>query len=145
MKCGELLNLMPKAHAGGWETKNNLEIPAAGKNEIDESDDEEEPPQKPKLEVAKEMGFNKNQVSQFQTLADNPDIVHQTIGRYKITGEKLIPKRNNAQNHSSRQSVKKFSPPKNFCKTPANAEKTPAKLLQNTCRFFERKKGKMTL
>ena len=38
------------------------EIPPAGKFS-EESDDEEEPPAKPKLEVAKDMGFNKNQVA----------------------------------------------------------------------------------
>lgn len=77
MKCGELLNLMPKATATNnisGKSKADTQIPTAGKLGIDESDDEEEPPQKPKLEVAAELGFNKNQVSQFQTLADNPDV-----------------------------------------------------------------------
>ena len=77
MKCGELLNLMPKATANNnvsGKAKDDTQIPSAGKLGNDESEDAEEPPQKPKLEVAKEMGFNKNQVSQFQTLADNPAV-----------------------------------------------------------------------
>lgn len=47
----------------------SAEIPSAGK--FSESDSESEK-SKPKLEVAAEMGFNKNQVSQFQQLADRP-------------------------------------------------------------------------
>ena len=65
-KLGELFNQMPKAHAGGWATKENLEIPSARKSETTESKSaEEEPPAKPKpkFEVAAQMGFNKNQVA----------------------------------------------------------------------------------
>ena len=40
--------------------------------EIDLDELETEKP-KPKLEVAAQMGFNKNQVAQFQKLANNPD------------------------------------------------------------------------
>ncbi len=69
IKCGELLNLMPKATTN--HKNQGLEIRPASKFLNDDS--ELETP-KPKLEVAKEMGFNKNQVSQFQTLADNPDV-----------------------------------------------------------------------
>ena len=81
-KLGELFNQMPKAHAGGWATKENLEIPSARKSETTESKSaEEEPPAKPKpkLEVAAQMGFNKNQVADFQKLADNPDAVQKAI------------------------------------------------------------------
>ena len=42
---------------------------------------------KPKLEVAAEMGFNKNQVSQFQQLADNPDAVQKAIAVAEDNGE----------------------------------------------------------
>lgn len=75
MKCGELFNQMPK-NSGGDRRSENFKLPPAGNFETNESesDNEEEPPQKPKLEVAKEMGFNKNQVAQFQTLADNPAV-----------------------------------------------------------------------
>ena len=81
-KLGELFKLMPKATTN--HKNQNLEIPTAGKF-LNESADEEPP--KPKLEVAAEMGFNKNQVSQFQTLADNPDIVQQTIAEAKDNDE----------------------------------------------------------
>ena len=77
----ELFNQMPKATKGTggnrFTTAENREIPSAGKFSSNESKDNEEPPQKPKpkLEVAADMGFNKNQVAQFQKLADNPDAV----------------------------------------------------------------------
>lgn len=75
-----MFNQMPKAHAGGWAAKENLEFPPVGKSKIDESElVEEAPSPKPKLEIAAEMGFNKNQVSQFQKLADNPDAVQKAI------------------------------------------------------------------
>lgn len=87
-RLGELFNQMPKAHAGGWATKENLEIPSARKSETTESEsEEEEPPPKPKLEVAAQMGFNKNQVSQFQKLADNPDAVQKAIATAQDNGE----------------------------------------------------------
>lgn len=77
-RLGELFKLMPKATTN--HKRQDLEIPPAGKFLNDESEpEEEEPPPKPKLEVAAQMGFNKNQVAQFQTLANNPEIVNQTI------------------------------------------------------------------
>lgn len=54
-RLGELFNALPKAHAGGWAQSVNLEIPPAGKSEIDESEseaDEQGEKPKPKLEVA---------------------------------------------------------------------------------------------
>ena len=80
MKCGELLNLMPKQSGA----RTDLQPLPTARKKLDESEDESP---KPKLEVAKEMGFNKNQVSQFQTLADNPDAVRQTIAEAMDKGE----------------------------------------------------------
>ena len=89
MKCGELLNQMPKATANNnvsGKSKTDTQFPDERNLGVDDSD-EEEPPPRPKLEVAKELGFNKNQVSQFQTLADNPEIVRQTIAEAVDKGE----------------------------------------------------------
>ena len=59
-----MFNQMPKATKGTggnrYTTAEAREIPPAGKFSNDESE-EEEPPAKPKLEVAADMGFNKNQ------------------------------------------------------------------------------------
>ena len=44
---------------------------------------------KKRLEVAAEMGFNKNQVAQFQKLADNPDAVQKAIDDAQITAEQV--------------------------------------------------------
>lgn len=91
MKCGELLNQMPKATKGTggnrYVTAEVREFPDTRKFSTDSPDDEEEPPPRPKLEVAAELGFNKNQVSQFQTLANNPEIVRQTIAEAIDKGE----------------------------------------------------------
>ena len=83
-KFGELFNKMPKATKGTGENQytKNAEIPAAGKNSTNDT-----PPVKSKLEVASELGFNKNQVSQFQKLADNPEIVQKTIADAKDNGD----------------------------------------------------------
>ena len=68
MKCGELFNQMPKNSGGDHGNQyTGGKIPDARKFATDDSTDEK-PPLKPKLEVAAEMGFNKNQVSQFRTL-----------------------------------------------------------------------------
>ncbi|MBR3747000.1 MAG: hypothetical protein IKN27_08585, partial [Selenomonadaceae bacterium] len=81
-KLGELFNQMPKATTNNPHGNNQFRSNSL-REEIDlresESDDEEEPPSKPKLEVAKDMGFNKNQVADFQKLADNPDAVQKAI------------------------------------------------------------------
>ena len=79
-KCGELFNSLPKEHKGGWDSNKNLEIPSAGKSEIDDAP-------KSKLKIASELGFNKNQVSQFQKLADNPALVKKTIANAKDNGD----------------------------------------------------------
>ena len=68
-RLGEIFNRMPKATATNnvsGKAKGDTQIPPAGKLGYGETP-------KPKLEVAADMGFNKNQVAQFQKLADNPD------------------------------------------------------------------------
>ena len=91
-RLGELFNQMPKATKGTggnrYTTAEAREIPAAGKFSTDESDDEDDE-KAPKLEVAAEMGFNKNQVAQFQKLADNPDAVQKAIDDAQITAEQV--------------------------------------------------------
>ena len=73
-RLGEIFNRMPKATTN--HKRQDLEIPPAGKF-LNEEAETEKP--KPKLEVAADMGFNKNQVAQFQKLADNPDAVQKAI------------------------------------------------------------------
>lgn len=92
-RLGELLNQMPKATTNHKRQK--LEIPSAGKFLNDESESVEIPfakkqsgMKKPsKLEAAAELGFCKNQVSQFQKLADNPAAVQKAIEDAKTRGE----------------------------------------------------------
>ena len=69
-RLGELFNQMPKKQGARTDLQ---PLPVAGKK-LNES-----LPEQPKLEVAAKMGFNKNQVSQFQKLADNPAAVRKTI------------------------------------------------------------------
>ena len=80
MKCGQLLKQMPKVGVGRPK-----EIIRDAPNNL--ADSEIETP-KPKLEVAKELGFSKDQVAQFQTLANNPEIVNQTIAEAKENAPK---------------------------------------------------------
>ena len=92
-RLGELLNQMPKATTN--HKRHKLEIPSAGKFLNDESESVEIPSaenhsgtKKPsKLEAAAELGFCKNQVSQFQKLADNPAAVQKAIEDAKTRGE----------------------------------------------------------
>lgn len=70
-RLGELFNQMPKA-------KENQYTKSAISSCEEKANSEVEKP-KPKMEVAAEMGFNKNQVAQFQKLADNPDAVQKAI------------------------------------------------------------------
>ena len=93
-RLGELLNQMPKT-SGGDRRSANFKIPSAGKFENGESESVENPSaenhsgtKKPsKLEAAAELGFGKNQVSQFQKLADNPAAVQKAIEDAKTRGE----------------------------------------------------------
>lgn len=50
-------------------------------------DDSEIETPKPKLEVAKNMGFSKDRVAQFQKLADNPTAVQKAIATAQDNGE----------------------------------------------------------
>lgn len=68
-RLGELFNQMPKDKGGRPKENSSLRE--------EEFSVDEKP--RPKLEVAADMGFNKNQVAQFQKLADNPDAVQQAI------------------------------------------------------------------
>ena len=79
-KCGELFNQLPKATTN--HKNSNLEIPSAGKFLNDDASQK-----KSKLEIASNLGFNKNQVSQFQKLADNPALVQETIADAKDNGD----------------------------------------------------------
>lgn len=93
-RLGELFNQMPKATnnnpAGNNQFRSNSLREEINRNNetSDENDDTiEETKPKPKLEVAAQMGFNKNQVSQFQKLADNPDAVQKAITTAEDNGE----------------------------------------------------------
>ena len=91
-RLGELFNALPKQSVNNPNGNNQFRTNSP-RREIDlndignEPEPEEEPSQKPKLEVAAEMGFNKNQVSQFQQLADNPEAVQKAIATAKDNGE----------------------------------------------------------
>lgn len=78
-KCGELFNSLPKQSCNNPNGNNQFRTTST-RIEIDQ-------PSKPKLEVAKELGFSKDQVSQFQKLADNPALVQKTIADAKDNGE----------------------------------------------------------
>lgn len=80
-RLGELFNQMPKQQG----TRTDLQpLPPTGKK-LDDRSEVDKP--KPKLEVAAEMGFNKNQVAQFQKLADNPDAVQSAIAKARDNGD----------------------------------------------------------
>ena len=70
-RLGEIFNRMPKAGHNQYTQKENAFSSREEKAEMETP--------KPKLEVAADMGFNKNQVAQFQKLADNPDAVQKAI------------------------------------------------------------------
>ena len=76
-KCGELFNQLPKNNVGRPE---KIIRPATNNFKVEDSP-------KPKLEVAKVLGFSKDQVSQFQKLADNPALVQETIADAKDNGD----------------------------------------------------------
>lgn len=99
-RLGELFNQMPKV-SGGDRRSEEFKIPSAGKFE-NENPEIETP--KPKLEVAAEMGFNKNQVSQFQQLADNPKAVQEAIDYAEKNG--TIPTRTIAL-QKTKQAIRK--------------------------------------
>lgn len=88
-RLGELFNQMPKAKENQY-TKSATSLREEKAPDESEPAVDAEPPQKPKpkLEIAADMGFNKNQVAQFQTLANNPEIVNQTIAEAKENAPK---------------------------------------------------------
>lgn len=73
VQVGKILNAMPKATAG------------TGANQYSKKESAEIPPErkfsKSKQEATAEIGFTKNQVSQFQQMAKNEDIVRAAIAK----------------------------------------------------------------
>lgn len=67
VRIGELTKVLPKS-VGGRPEKT---IPT-GEDSLKKTSHE-----KPKLEVIKSLGFNRQQVERFETLANNPDVVEQ--------------------------------------------------------------------
>lgn len=91
-RLGELFNALPKQTVNNPNGNNQFRTNSLHReialNDIgNEPEPKEEPSQKPKLEVAAEMGFNKNQVSQFQQLANNPEAVQKAIATAQDNGE----------------------------------------------------------
>jgi len=76
-KLGELFNSTPKAKENQY-TKNAIST-CVETAQVEKG--------KPKMEVAKELGFSKDQVSDFQKLADNPAAVQKAISDAKDKGE----------------------------------------------------------
>jgi hypothetical protein len=73
VKIGEILARMPKASGKHWENKRESKILTT-----EESTFEAKPkPIETKQEAATKLGFNKQQVERFQTLAANKEIVEQ--------------------------------------------------------------------
>lgn len=90
-RLGELFNQTPKATKGTGANQYQekpAEIPAVRKFSNAQSIEiDDKPPTKSKLEVAAEMGFNKNQVAEFQKLANNPEAVQKAIDNADERGE----------------------------------------------------------
>lgn len=75
VRIGEILLAMPKAQGKHWEDKRESKFPTS-----EESISAPKPEPKPietKQEAAQKLGFNKQQVERFQTLAKHKDIVEQ--------------------------------------------------------------------
>ena len=78
-RLGELFSQLPKATTNNPHGNNQFRT-ISHRKEIDlETIETENEKPRPKLEVAARMGFNKNQVADFQRLADNPDAVQKAI------------------------------------------------------------------
>ena len=75
-RLGELFSQLPKAGHNQY-TKNGNACSTC--NEKAPATETEVETPKPKLETARDMGFSKDQVSQFQRLAENPDAVQKAI------------------------------------------------------------------
>lgn len=75
VRIGEILLAMPKASGKHWEEKRESKFPTS-----EESISAPKPELKPietKQEAAQKLGFNKQQVERFQTLAQHKEIVEQ--------------------------------------------------------------------
>lgn len=70
MRFGEVTKQLPKASGGDRKSEKI-------KFSQNEKFDFQELPKKPKLEVIKSLGFTPKQTHEFETLANNPDIVEQ--------------------------------------------------------------------
>lgn len=95
MRIGAMLKEIPKATAynnlSGVE-KENTQIPPVGnlgaENIVSANETKEKREAvKPKMETAKELGFTKNQISQFQRMAEHEDVVHEAIAKAKENDE----------------------------------------------------------
>ena len=73
MRIGELLAQIPKAPANQYSQE-------SGFSEAVEK-------AKPKTEVVKDLGFDKHQVSDYQTLAKKPEVVEQVLREAKESGK----------------------------------------------------------
>lgn len=78
LRIGELLAQIPKATAA-----NN----PSGKPKEEPQIHEEVNLGKSKTEVVKDLGFSRNQVSDYQTLAKNPEVVEQVLREAKESGK----------------------------------------------------------
>lgn len=74
VRIGEILLAMPKA-SGGDRKSEKIKIPTS--EEFDSIPKPQPKPIETKQEAAQKLGFNKQQVERFQTLAKNKDIVEQ--------------------------------------------------------------------
>ena len=108
-RLGELFNQMPKA-------KENQYTKSAISSCEEKANSEVEKP-KPKMEVAAEMGFNKNQVAQFQKLADNPDAVRIKIAL--LVEEEIAQKAKERMEEGKNQ----YTSPEDKCPQPTPQEK----------------------
>ena len=80
-KLGELFNQLPKVPGLRTDLQNKNLTSSIQTEEVRDTKNnaafipDETEKLKPKMKIAKELGFSKNQVSDFQKLADNPDAV----------------------------------------------------------------------
>lgn len=78
VRIGEILLAMPKAQGKHWEEKRESKVLTSEESIPLQPTPKPEPkPIETKQEAAQKLGFNKQQVERFQTLAKNKDIVEQ--------------------------------------------------------------------
>ena len=75
LRIGELLAQIPKTPG----KRTDLEMAATSSTVSEEV--------KPKTEIVKDLGFSKDQVSDYQTLAKNPEVVEQVLREAKESGK----------------------------------------------------------